>query len=459
MKSNLIFTTLLLIGLQFTAAQSNEEDINTLSIFSEYAKAKNYDAAYEPWMAIRQRNPKFNRAIFTYGEKILNHKIKTSEAEAQVSYIHDLVKLWRERAIHFPKYTPKGKYMAKSSQLQYDYRNELQLTKSYLFNCFDAAYQTDLKSFTNPKSLYTYFSLMVDLYDDSQKTAQELFNKFDDISEKLNFEIKNYTQKRNAFMGADGTPIELTSKQVKMLKSYNSYLNAYDKIASSINTKLGSRANCENLVPLYTRDFETYKNDGVWLQRAMNKMFAKGCNDEPLFVQIVEQKNALDPNATTAFYLGFLMEKSGKSSEALNYYEQAVSLETDDFDKAKILYKIASNFKSKKRYSQARNYYGKALRYNPSLGKAHLAIATMYAASANSCGEDNFSKRAVYWLAAKEARKAGRLDPNIKKAAAKSIANFEAKAPTKSEIFSSARAGQTIQVGCWIQRSVKVPEL
>ena len=201
------------------------------------------------------------------------------------------------------------------------------------------------------------------------------------------------------------------------------------------------------MIPLYQRDFEEFKNDGVWLQRAMNRMYAKECNDDPLFVQIVEQKNALEPNADTAFYLGILKDKAGKSSEALSYYNQAVELESDNFEKSKILYKIATNFKKKGRYGQARTYFMKALRANPSMGRAHLAIAAMYAKSANNCGTDNFSKRAVYWLAAKEAAKAGRIDPTMKKNAAKSIANYEAKAPTKSEIFSSGRASQVIKVG------------
>ena len=83
----------------------------------------------------------------------------------------------------------------------------------------------------------------------------------------------------------------------------------------------------------------------------------------------------------------------------------------------------------------------------------------LYAKSANNCGTDNFSKRAVYWLAAKEAAKAGRIDPRMKKNANKSITNYKAKAPQKSEIFSSGRTGQVISVGCWIQRSVKVPSL
>ena len=37
--------------------------------------------------------------------------------------------------------------------------------------------------------------------------------------------------------------------------------------------------------------------------------------------------------------------------------------------------------------------------------------------------------------------------------------NYNAKAPQKSEIFSSGRDGEVIEVGCWINRSVSVPNL
>ena len=364
-----------------------------------------------------------------------------------------------ERSINFPKITPKGAYLAKASQLNYDNKKLLVQSNEQLYAAFDLAYNTDLETFTNPKSLYTYFSLMVGLYDSKLKSAQELFSKYDDISEKINAEVKNYTNKRNAFLDQDGEVKELSKKDNSRLKSYNSYLKAYSQISGSIDTKLGTRANCENLVPLYSKDFEEFKNDGIWLQRAMNRMYAKGCNDDPLFVTIVEQKNALEPNADTAFYLGILKDKAGNSNEALSFYNQAVDLETSSYEKSKILYKIATSFKKKGRFSQARSYYTKALKANPSMGKCHLSIAAMYARSANRCGTDNFSKRAVYWLAAKEAAKAGRIDPRMKKNANKSIANYKAKAPQKSEIFSSGRTGQVIKVGCWIGRSVKVPSL
>ena len=437
----------------------NQEDIQTLSIFSEYVKSKNYDAAYTPWMELRKRNPRFNKGIFIYGERILKDKIKKSSGEEKVNFINDMLALWEERAHYFAAVTPKGTYMAKACQLRYDNRQELGINKVQLHTDFSEAYNSDPQTFTNPKSLYTYFSLVVDMYDAGNLLAQELFNSYEVVSEKVENEVKNYTNKRNAFLNEEGATKELSRTDESRLKSYNSYLKAYEQISSSIDVKLGSRANCENLIPLYRRDFQTFKNDGLWLQRAMNRMYAKGCNEDPLFVKIVEQKNNIEPNADTSFYLGLLKEKSAQTDEALVFYNQAINLETDEFAKAKILFKIATNFKKKGRYAQARTYYKKTLNFNPSMGRSYLAIAAMYAKSANNCGMDNFSKRAVYWLAAREAAKASRVDPNMKKNAAKSIANFKAKAPQKSEIFSSGRAGETINIGCWIQRSVTVPNL
>jgi len=337
MKTKITLLVLLFIGLNSVFAQeAQEKDLETLSIFTEYAKAKNYDAAFAPWMELRKRNPKFNRAIFTYGERILNDKIKKSTGSDKVSHLKDLLKLWNERQTYFASKTPKGQFMAKACQLEFDYRKELNKTDAYLYSSFDTAYKTDAKTFTNPKSIYTYFSLMVDLYDAGKKPAKDLFNKYDDISEKIESEIKNYTQKINKFVPKEGVnEVVLSSKDKRKVKSYNSYLVAYNKISGSVDSKLGERANCENLIPLYKRDYEEFKNDAVWLQRTMNGMYTKGCTDDPLFVKVVEQKNTIEPNASTAYYLGILKEKEGSWAVALEKYNQAVSLETDVMKKQK----------------------------------------------------------------------------------------------------------------------------
>ena len=458
MKKFLGFLLLLLISAN-TFSQANEQDINALSIFSEYVKAKNYDAAFEPWMELRERSPKFNSAIYVYGERILKHKIKNSTSEEKVSYLNDLLKLWEEKREHFPNKTPLGDILAKSAQLQYDNKNDFGLSNSEIYSNFDKAYNEDLSSFNNPKNLYTYFKLIVQLYDENLKSAEDLFTKYDEISEKVEKEIKNYTNKVNKFVGTSDEEVSISAKDQRRIKSYNSFLKAYDQISKGMEKDLGDRGNCENLIPLYENNFDANQSDGKWLSRAMNRLYGKECDESQLFVKIVQKKNELEPNASTAYYLGTIKDKQGNSSEALVFYNQAIELETDSYEKAKILFKIATNFRKNGLYFKARSYYMQALGFNPSMGRSYLAIAQMYASSAKNCGADNFSQRAVYWLASKEAMKASRVDGTLKSAALKSSRNYEAKAPQKSEIFSSGREGEVIEISCWIGRSVKVPNL
>ncbi len=461
----IIFRFLIVLSFLFVSlnvsSQINEDDINSLSIFSEYVKAKNYDAAYEPWIELRERNPKFNSAIFVYGERILKHMIKNSSADKKVDFINDLVKLWNEKRINFPNKTPLGDVLAKSAQLQYDYMSELNLTKSQVYEMFNSAFITDSNTFNNPKNLYTYFGLIVDLYDQELKSAEELFTKYDEISEKVEKEIKNYTNKVNEFLPDEisESDVELSPKDKKRVSSYNSFLKAYDQISKGMEKKIGDRANCDNLIILYDRSYEENKDNGIWLQRALNRLFSKECMDSELFVKILQQKNMLDPNASTSYYLGIIKAKEGKSSEALEYYNQAIELENDGYEKAKILFRIATQFKKDGLFSRARSYYMQALRFNPSMGRCYLAIAQMYASSAKNCGSENFTQRAVYWLASNEALKASRVDSKLKKLANQSSRNYLAKAPQKSEIFSSGREGEIIKIGCWIGRTVKVPKL
>ena len=448
----------LIVGVDGIDAQ-NEEQMTKLSIMSEYAKAKNYEAAYKPFKELWAENPKFNRAIYVYGEKILDYKADKATGDEKVGYLNDLMKLWEDRATHFASKTPKGEYAAKSCQLMFDNKAVLGKTDAELYDCFDAAYKADKKTFKNPKSLYTYFYLMVKLFDAGKKPAKDLFNKYDDVAEKIEEEIEFASGKLNKLAEKEDAGTPLTSKDKKYKKYYGQVLTAYDKIAGSIDTQLGDRANCTNLIPLYTKDFDAHANDAVWLKRAVSRMFYKECTEDPLYEKLVKAYDETAPSADTKYFVATILLKNGKTSEAEKYLKQSFDLESDTFKKAKLANRIGLILKKKGRYGQARGYFRDALKLNPSNGRPHLSIASMYAASAKNCGDTNFNKRAVYWYAAQEARKASRVDPTLKKAAAQSAANYSAKAPQKAEIFTAGNSGQTISIGCWIGGSVKVPSI
>ena len=140
------------------------------------------------------------------------------------------------------------------------------------------------------------------------------------------------------------------------------------------------------------------------------------------------------------------MTRKEIGAKAIQYYNEAVNLEKDNFKKSKILISIAS--KSSK--ATAVNYAQKALTYNPSNSDAYRIMAHAYASSANECGSTPFEKRAIYWLAAKTARKGG-----LESLAAR----YDALAPSKVDVFESGLAGKTISFKCWVGQSVTVPRL
>jgi tetratricopeptide (TPR) repeat protein len=432
-------------------AQQDEECMNNLSIFDSYVKSKKYDDAYGPWKIVREKCPKFNRAIYVHCVKILNHNVENSSGAEQVAHIKDLMLLYDQSREHFESRYDLGEILVDKANLAYKYRKELNMSDEQVYNMFDEAFKKDAKNFDSSIGLYTYFSLAVDLFDAQKKTAQQMFDKYDDVMGMIESIEESYTEKLNKLVEKEEAGTALTKNEPKYKANYEANLAAFDKVKSSMDQKVGERATCEVLIPLYEKDFEANKTNGEWLQRAMNRMYAKECKEDPLFLKLVQQKNTIEPNADTAYYLYILTGEQ-------KYLDQTIALSTDPLKKAKLYKGLANELKSKGSYGKARQYYMEALKLNPSDGSPHLSIASMYAKSANNCGDTNFNKRAVFWLAALEAEKAGRVDSRLRSAAAQSATSYRASAPSKTDIFNCTCAGEVIQIGCWIGRSVTVPK-
>ncbi len=432
----------------------NPECMQNLSIYSEHVKVKNYDAAYSPWKMVYETCPALNRANFSYGERILKHKINKSSGAEKDAFIQDLLGLYDASMKYYPAKFTIGTVAIDKALLMYD--NKM-ASDEELFNMLDNAFKNDRANFKNPKALYLYFSSLVDLHNSGKKDLQSVFDTYDDVTEKIEEENKKLTDRIKQLLPKEDAGT-LTSKEKKQLKVASTNSESYGKIASSIDTKLGALADCGNLIPLYQKNFEQKKGEITWVKRAVGRMFSKDCTDDPLFRKLFEAQLALEPSADAYLYGGTLKQKAGDSRGAVEDFNKAVELETDSYRKSNILYKIATTVR---RYSksQARNYALKAIDANPSNGKAYLLIANLYATSANDCGETPFEKRAIYWKAAEMARKAGRVDPSLSGRANKSAASYSAKAPSKTDIFNSGLAGKTITFKCWVGGSVKVPNL
>lgn len=456
MKVKVYLLVAVLFGTLGTAnAQAQNGECTTdFQLYAADAKSKNYDAAYEPWKRVYEKCPNYHHANYAFGEKILKHKIKKGENVEENTRLY--LEILENSITSFPKKFKVAKQLANKAIFM---QSKKMGSSEEIYNILHKAFTEDKKNFTSPKGMLLYFSSLVDLHETGQKELQTVFDTYDDLNEKIESEITKLNASLPALLAKEeaGTPLTKREKnQMKRAKINGSSLN---KVLGSIETELGALANCENLIPLYQKNFDIKKGDLQWIKRAVGKMHAKDCDDDPLFVKLVETQVELDPSANSYFYLGLLKDKRKDSKGAIENYNKAISLETDNNKKANILYKVARSMEKRGAHSSAYNYANKAVAAKPSMGKAYMLMARVIGRNANNCGTSTFEKKAVYWKAEAMARKAGRMNPSIKGKANSAASRYAKLAPSRSEIFSSGMAGKRITFKCWLGGSVTVPTL
>ncbi|MFT7628811.1 MAG: tetratricopeptide (TPR) repeat protein, partial [Ulvibacter sp.] len=379
-------------------AQADNKCYELGSLFIEPAKAKNYDAALQNYEKVVKECPTYSMATYQYAVKMFKYFIKKGDK----SKITDLEQAYKYRMQYYPSKTEEGDVLSDIAQIKYD--NKIG-TKMVQFQSFDEAFKKDAKNFTSPKSIYTYFSLAVDLESSGDKDIQEVFDLYDVVTEKIEQEESLLATKLIKLADKQEAGETLSSKEERRLKAYETNLGSYGKVKGSVDGKLGILADCPNLIPLYNKDFDTKKDDIDWVKRAAGRLSGKDCTNDPLFIKLVEQLDRLAPSADTKLYLGQLEKEKGNSAKAISYFEESAGMQDDPRKSARIYYRIAEEKRKGGQNGSARKYYLKALEYQPSMGRAYLKIANMYAASANDCGSTVFEKRAIYWKAADMASK------------------------------------------------------
>lgn len=447
---------LMMTGTANINAQISEECITTGSIFVEAAKVKNYEAARPSFEKLRKDCPNWSLALYQYGERLLKADLKKATGAEKTAIAQDLISFLKQREQYFPKKTPAGDNAADQAQILFD--NKIGTAKSQ-YDAFNAAFAKDAESISSAKSIYTRFKLAVSLFKANQLPLQEVFDLYDETQAKLNKEATKLDGKLQKLLDKEESGTALSAKEARRKKGYNTNLKAFGTFAGGTDAEMGILGNCDNLIPLYTKDFEAKKNDVAWLKKSAGRLAGKDCTDSDLFVSMVEELHRLEPSARSAKYLGILAGKRNDHVEAEKYFLESAELEEDPKERADTYYRLAKKARKSGSYGKARRLYNRALTENPSMGRCYIDIAAMYAASANNCGSSVFDKRAVYWLAANTVERAGRVSPSLAKTANGLAASYRGKAPDKSMIFNANRGGQTVKIGCWIGSSIRVPNL
>lgn len=405
------------------------------NLFKGDFKSKKYEDAYTNWIYLMDNCQDLSVNVYKFGAD-LAQDVRKDPALAK--------RVYEQRLQYFPTKNPAKVH---SDYATYLADNNLS-SDDEIFSILEKGYSIDPTKM-GVKNLYRYFQGVTDRNKDTN--PQKVFDTYDDVLENVNKKLEGYASKLKE-LSKD------TIKNKTLIYAYSTNSRALGTVEGGLDAIIVEISTCERLVPLYTRDFEANKSNAQWLQRAVSRMFNKGCQTDPLFEKLVRAFAEASPSPEAYAFLANVLEDNGDNSGANEMRQKSFDLETDPLKKAKYKLKFAQAAKDRGQLSNARSLAREALKFNPNSGRAYLFIARLYQSSVNSCGNSLFEKRMVYVAALNMAQKAARVDPSISAAASKYIGSYKANIPSKKDIFTAGvQPGSSYTIKCWIGQTVKVP--
>jgi Tetratricopeptide repeat. len=148
--------------------------------------------------------------------------------------------------------------------------------------------------------------------------------------------------------------------------------------------------------------------------------------------------------------------KKGNLDKCIDYFDQAISLESDTQKKSDYAFKTATILFSKKQLSRSKQYAQKAISINPNNGNAYILIAQLYASSPNWSDEAALNK-CTFFAVLDKLHKAKSVDPSVAAKANELIGTYSRHTPKDSDLFFiGLKRGDSVQIGGWIGETTTI---
>lgn len=161
------------------------------------------------------------------------------------------------------------------------------------------------------------------------------------------------------------------AKAQKLLAKYEGPLALIEQTFAN-----SGAADREQIIAIYTKKFNEYKNDVAKLNSSLNLMAQNGCDNDSIYFIYAKAAYDIQPTFTASIGLAQKAQKDGKASEALSYYDKALELAADDATRGRICIKVAQALISSGGFAKGEEYINKAIAFNPALtGAAYWQMA------------------------------------------------------------------------------------
>ena len=394
------------------------ECIKYLSYYKEYFKQKNYEYALPNWRkAYKLCPPTANQTMLIDGTTLVRRLIakNAKNAEYRKALIDTLMTIHETRAKYYPKYAVTSLNNKGTDLANYMKDNDEVLYKE-LSDIID-------RNKENTKESILMFNLnaAINLYQNGKLDAEKV--------------ISTYQNDMAILESSSGSDKEMRAK----VKSGMEGLFISSKVAS-----------CDNLIALFTPRYEA-EPDNIDLVTNIVKMMSstENCTDNELYLRAATSMHKLQPTAQSAYFLYRLNASRDNAEMASKYMEEAIASDSlDAATKAAYNYEYATfcvkNGMAVKGFAAAQ----KALDLDPSYkGKAYFLMGTIWGTT--SCGGDEISRRAPYWVACDYMQKAKAADETLADECNRMIAQYSIYFPQTAEAFMyDLTNGQSYTVSC-----------
>lgn len=407
---------------------SDEECMVNLSLFHESVKNKQYDEAYGFWLPVYQSRPDLNKAIYTDGTEILGHRYQQATDENVRKALRDSIMQLHDDRI---KYFDEARY-----------------PDAYVLGVKAMDYLTYFQEDELALPAYGWMKESVTAL--GAKAQITVLRKFVELSYNL---YKSNTEQYGDQFLADYQLASAALEQIVAAGGKNAEHATSQKAYVDRLYAASGAADCGQMDQMYATVVAESANDIEKLGSIMKLYRRLGCTESDVYFVAAEHAHKLQPTSESAAGCAQMCIKKGDLNGALEYYKQALSMVTNDEDKADYLYRVANVYVLLKNYQQGAAYAQQSLDVNPEDGRCYLLMGICYASA--KIYDDPILARSVFWVACDMFRKAKTVDSSCATDANKLIATYSQYFPSKEDVFfhKELNDGQPFRVGGWIGKT------
>lgn len=431
LKGTLLLLATILVSMNLKAQPGRfgatpEDSINCVrnySLYREYFRQGNIEQALPFWRIVFVKFPKAFKSTYIDGERMIEQVYEnTTDPKIKMAYFDTLMMVFDQRIENFGE---KGLVLGRKGVAYLKHRNDIeQAMPGYKY--LEEAIQLGNR---NPGVLTVFMNVTVNLFAANLLPADKVIDNYLKLSEIIDKALPNDQQGNMA--------------QVKMI------VDEFFEISKA--------ADCSKLIEIFSPQVKATPND-IELIAKVNKLLGNSeCFNAPLFVETSEKMHRVNPSASTAYNLFRMFRDSKDFRKASDFMLEAINLETDNVLKSRYYVELATlTYRDLKNLRLGREYALKALEANPQNGHAHMVIGNIYA-SDRECLEDDFAKKAIYWVVVDRYVQAKTADPALTDEANRLIETYAVYFPDNESIFFYGYSvGDTYTFNCWFTERTRV---